>query len=436
MIATAFIKIWDKNAGAVAWDDSTGLASFEYDPDFVRLGWDLSPIKMPITARNRIFSFPELRASQNAAVDTFKGLPGLLADVLPDRYGNQLINSWLAQNGRPEFSMNPIEQLCFIGTRGLGAMEFEPSQFKPDKKAFYVEIDSLVDVAKKMLNIREGFETNIEKDQAKAMMKILKIGTSAGGARPKAIVSYNLGTGEVKSGQSSAPAGFEHWIIKLDGVSDAQFGRSSGYGRVEMAYYHMARDCEIDMMESRLLEENGRAHFMTRRFDREGGSLKHHIQTFCAMQHYDFNEVRNFSYEQLFQTMRLLRLPYPQADQVFRRMVFNVLARNCDDHTKNFSFRLKKDQHWELSPAYDICHAYRPESEWVSQQALSINGKRKDISRSDVLTLAKSMGIKKAGKIINQISEKVSSWNNYAEEMKVQPALRDAINSTLIRMAL
>ena len=173
---------------------------------------------------------------------------------------------------------------------------------------------------------------------------------------------------------------------------------------------------------------------MTKRFDREGGGLKHHIQTFCAMQHYNFNEVRSFSYEQMFQTMRILRLPYPQADQVFRRMIFNVLARNCDDHTKNFSFRLKKDQNWDLAPAYDMCHAYRPESDWVSQQALSINGKRKNISRYDVLTLAKSMSIKKAGMIISQISEKISSWNSYAEEMKVQRELRDAINSTLIKM--
>jgi len=434
MITTAFIKIWDQTVGAVAWLESKGLASFEYDPKFVELGWELSPLKMPFPTRKRIYSFPELRASQNSEFDTFKGLPGLLADVLPDKYGNQLINSWLAQNGRAENSMNPIEQLCFIGTRGMGALEFEPSQLKSTKRTFLVEIRSLVDIAQKMLTKRVQFEALLEKDEKQAMMQILKIGTSAGGARPKAIIAYNHNTGEVRSGQTRAPKGFEHWLIKLDGVSDEQFCETMGYGRVEMAYYEMARDCGIEMMESQLLEENGRAHFMTKRYDRENGNIKHHIQTFCAMQHYDFNEVNSYSYEQLFQTMRLLRLPYPQAEQLYRRMVFNVLASNCDDHTKNFSFRLKKDSLWELAPAYDMCHAYRADSIWVSQHALSINGKRKSITKHDVLTLARSMSIKKAEKILTEISEKVSSWNNYADESKVNSQLRDSINKTLIKM--
>jgi serine/threonine-protein kinase HipA len=221
-------------------------------------------------------------------------------------------------------------------------------------------------------------------------------------------------------------------LIKLDGVSDSQFGVSTGYGRVEMAYYLMAKACEIDMTESRLLEENGRAHFMTQRFDREDGDIKHHIQTFCAMQHFDFNNVNSYSYEQLFQTMRLLRLPYPQAEQMFRRMVFNVMARNCDDHTKNFAFRLRKNQDWELTPAYDICHAYRPGSEWVSQHALSINGKRNAITKEDLLTIAKSMNIKKTTEIIQQISEVVKNWYYFAEETKVEPKLSNAIKSTLI----
>jgi len=347
---------------------------------------------------------------------------------LPDRYGNQLINAWLAQN---ENSMNPIEQICFIGTRGMGALEFEPAQFKPNKRTFRVEINSLVDIAQKMLSKRKEFETNLEKVEQQAMIEILKIGTSAGGARPKAIIVYNKKTGQVKSGQTNSPKGFEHWLIKLDSVSDTQFGQSKGYGRVEMAYYNMAKDCNIDIMESQLLEENDRAHIMTKRFDRESGNKKHHIQTLCAIQHYDFNDVKSFSYEQLFQTMRLLRLPYPQAEQMFRRMVFNVLAKNCDDHTKNLAFRLKKDQKWELAPAYDICHAYRPDSICVSLHALSINEKRKDISKNDLLTVAKSMNIKKAEKIIIDISEIISSWNNYAEETKVKPKLRDTINKTL-----
>ncbi len=434
MITEAFVKIWDQTVGAVAWDEKTGLASFEYDPKFVQLGWNLAPIKIPIQSNNRIFSFPELRVSRNSEYDTFKGLPGLLADVLPDKYGNQLINIWLAQNGRPENSMNPIEQLCFIGTRGIGALEFEPTQFKPTKRTFQVEINTLVDIAQRMLDKRNSFETNLNKDEKQAMIEILKIGTSAGGARPKAIIAYNKKTGQVRSGQTNVPKGFEHWLIKLDGVSDTQFGESKGYGRIEMAYYKMAKDCGIDIMESQLLEENDRAHFMTKRFDRESDNKKHHLQTFCALQHYDFNEVNSFSYEQLFQTMRMLHLSYPQAEQMYRRMVFNVIARNCDDHTKNFTFRLKKDNDWELAPAYDLCHAYRPDSIWVSQHALSINGKRKDITRDDLITFAKSMNIKKADKIITEINEKVSSWNNYAEETKVKTELRDSIKKTLLNM--
>lgn len=434
MITTAFVKIWGETVGAVAWNEVTGIASFEYEPKFAQSGRDLAPIKMPITQGGRIFSFPELRAPRNSEFDTFRGLPGLLADVLPDKYGNQLINVWLAQNGRPINSMNPVEQLCFIGARGMGALEFEPAQLKASKQAFTVEIKSLVDIAQRMLSKREQFEENLQEDEQKAMMEILKIGTSAGGARPKAVIAYNEKTKEVKSGQAKAPKGFEHWLIKLDGVSDAQFGESKGYGRVEMAYYLMAKDCGIDMMECQLLEESGRAHFMTKRFDREGNETKHHIQTLCAMQHFDFNEVTSYSYEQLFQTMRILRLPYPQAEQMYRRMVFNVLAKNCDDHTKNFAFRLKKDQRWEITPAYDVCHAYKPEHRWVSEHALSINGKRTGITKDDLVMVAKSMNIKRVDAIIVEISKKVATWDVYADITKVSPELKNAIKETLIKM--
>jgi len=423
MITTAFVKIWGETVGAVAWDENSGTASFVYDPKFIAQKIDLAPLKMPIAnGLNRIFSFPELRNSK-----TFKGLPGLLADVLPDDYGNQLLNTWLVQNGRPENSMNPVEMLCFIGTRGMGALEFEPSQLKVTKRAFDIEVDELIQMSQKMLTKREAFETNLAKDEQQAMLDILKIGTSAGGARPKTIIAYNEKTGQVKSGQTLAPKGFEHWLLKLDTVSDVQFGESSGFGRIEMAYYLMAKACQIDMMESRLLEENGRAHFMTKRFDREGGDQKYHVQTLCAMQHYDFNQIASFSYEQLFQTMRLLRLPYPQAEQMFRRMVFNVIARNCDDHTKNFAFRLRKEQEWELTPAYDICFAYRPGSNWVSQHNLSINGKRANITREDLLEVAKSMNIKKANTIINEINETVTKWNTFAEQVNVDEKLKENI---------
>jgi serine/threonine-protein kinase HipA len=285
-----------------------------------------------------------------------------------------------------------------------------------------------------MLDQREAFTTNLNKDEEQAVLEILKIGTSAGGARPKALIAWNEKTGEVKSGQTKAPKGFEHWLIKLDGVSDVQLGSSHGYGRVEMAYYNMAKACGIEMMSSRLLEENGRAHFMTKRFDREGGETKHHIQTFCALKHFDYNLVTSFSYEQLFQCMRELKLTYSDAEQMFRRMVFNVIARNCDDHTKNFSFLLKQDGKWELAPAYDICHAFRPGSEWVSQHALSINGKRKDITKADLLVIGGSIRCKKASEIVDEINNTVNQWEKFADEVKVHPTHRDEIAKTLLNL--
>lgn len=430
---TAFVKIWGELVGAVAWDDATGYSTFEYDSKFKSKGWELAPLQMPISVSKSSFGFPALRKKADPALDTFKGLPGLLADALPDRYGNELINLWLAQQGRPLDSMNPVETLCFIGTRGMGALEFEPTTLKESKRTFSVEIDSLVGIARKILTKKEAFVTNLQEDEEKAILEILQIGTSAGGARPKAVIAYNERTGEVKSGQTNAPKGFEHWLIKLDGVSDVQLGASRGYGRVEMAYYHMAVACGIQMMPSMLLEENGRAHFMTKRFDREDGITKHHIQTFCAMKHFDYNLVTSFSYEQLFQTLRELKLPYPDAEQLFRRMVFNVMARNCDDHTKNFAFRLKKDGKWELAPAYDVCHAYQPKHQWVSQHALSINGQRTNISKEDLLAIGKSIKNKKAAETIDEISNIVSQWKTFADEVKVSPKLRDEIGATLLR---
>ena len=430
----AYVKIWGELVGAVAWSDADGTATFEYDPKFKNKTWDLSPLQMPLSAATSKFNFPALRKKKDSTLDTFKGLPGLLADVLPDRYGNELINLWLAQQGRATDSMNPVEMLCFIGTRGMGALEFEPTTLSESKRTFSVEIDHLVDSAKKMLSKKEAFVTNLKADEEKSIMEILRIGTSAGGARPKAVIAYNEKNGEVKSGQTNAPNGFEHWLIKLDGVSDVQLGNSKGYGRVEMAYYNMAIACGIHMMPCRLLEENGRAHFMTKRFDRDGGSTKHHIQTLCAMKHFDYNLVTSFSYEQLFQTMRELKLSYADAEQMYRRMVFNVLARNCDDHTKNFAFRLKKDGNWELAPAYDICHAYQPKHQWVSQHALSINNKRTHITRDDLLVLGKSIKNKKAAETIDEIGDIVGKWKAFANEVKVSPKLRDSIQETLIRL--
>jgi len=433
MVDLAEVKIWGELAGAVRWDDKRKLGIFEYDSKFIDNAWDLSPIKMPIKNSAKIYSFPELRIGRGQKEDTFKGLPGLLADSLPDKYGNRLINTWLVSQGRQEDSMNPVEKLCFIGSRGMGALEFEPTQLDKSKRSNSLEIDSLVEIAKKILNERESFLTNISSQDEKAMMEILKIGTSAGGARPKALIAYNPISKEVKSGQGDVPKGFEHWLIKLDSVSNEQFGNSNGWGRVEYAYYLMAKDCGIEISESKLLEENGRAHFMTKRFDRDGNK-KHHIQTLCGLQHYDFNDMNSYSYEQIFQTMRQLRLKYPEAEQMFRRMVFNVITTNYDDHTKNFSFILKKDEDWKLAPSYDLCFSYDRTNHWVSQQTLSVNGKRKGITKDDLLTISKNNNIKKGKKIISEINDVVKSWIEYAREAKVKEGLCQMIDKNLNKL--
>lgn len=429
MINNAFINIWGKRVGAIAWDPDTKFATFEYAPSFISQNIELAPVKMPMHQGRTIFSFPEL-----ADTTTFKGLPGLLADILPDRYGNALINTWLAQEGRPADSMNPVEMLCFIGKRGMGALEFEPAQPKGSDTATKIELDNLVNIAAQILSNRENFETDLSKDEQKALTDILKVGTSAGGARAKAVIAYNETTGEVRSGQADAPEGFTYWLIKFDGIKDSQFGASWGYGRVEMAYNLMAVDCGIEMTECRILEENDRAHFMTKRFDRTESHDKLHVQTWCAMSHLDYQDVNSYSYELLFQTMRTLRLPYPQAEQLFKRMVFNVLTRNCDDHTKNFAFIMNREGKWSLSPAYDVCHAYRPASVWVSKHALSVNGKRENIGRSDFLIVAKQMNIKKAGRIIDEINEVVKNWEAYAAKEYVDAELTAAIKKTLIHL--
>ena len=428
MITTAYINIWGQRIGAVAWDSASGIGSFEFEPSFLKTNLNLSPIKLPIqNAQKRIFYFSELKENE-----TFKGLPGLLADILPDDYGNALINSWLSTQGRPTDSLNPVETLCFIGKRGMGALEIEPAQGGSGSVSKNLEIDALITVAEKILTQKKNFILPTDRHEERAFYDILKIGTSAGGARAKAVIAFNEKTNEIRSGQFFAPKGFEHWLIKFDGVMDKQFGASNGYGRVEMAYYEMAKDAGLEMMESRLLEEYDRAHFMTKRFDRNEKGEKIHVQTFCALRHFDFNNVLQYSYEQLFETMRILRLSYPQAEQMYRRMVFNVMSKNCDDHTKNFAFMMEQNGEWKLAPAYDVCHAYRPGSQWVSQHSLSINGKKSDINRQDLLDIAYQMNVKKAPKILDEIQEVVSDWYTYAEEQSVESELMEAINKTLV----
>jgi serine/threonine-protein kinase HipA len=431
MVDYAYIKIWGEVVGVVRWIEERQVASFQYDSNFLLKNWDLSPLKMPISGGNRIYTFPELIKPKDSSEDTFKGLPGLLSDSLPDKYGNRIIDKWLAQNGRAVGSMNPVEKLCFIGSRGMGALEFEPAQYSATRNTSSLEVSSLIEIARKMLSDRSDFQTNISREEEQAMHDIFKVGTSAGGARPKAIIAYNEKSGEVRSGQANAPKGFTHWILKLDGVSDAQFGESSGWGRVEYAYYLMAKSCGIQIMKSQLLEENGRAHFMTRRFDREGNDIKHHIQTLCGVQHFDYNDMYGYSYEQLFQTMRQLRLKYPEAEQMYRRMVFNVMAINYDDHTKNFAFMLSKGNIWKLAPAYDVCFSYDPDNIWVSQQTLSINGKHRGITREDMLQLAKLNNIKHAESIIDEISYVVKKWSDFASQAKVREDLYQRVNTMI-----
>jgi serine/threonine-protein kinase HipA len=313
----------------------------------------------------------------------------------------------------------------------MGALEFEPIVPIPNQQSSLLEIDGLVSIAQQILSGRKDFSSNMSASETKAINDIFKIGTSAGGARAKAVIAYNPATSEIRSGQTDVPKGFSHWLLKFDGVSDLNIGNTQGYGRVEMAYHLMARMAEIEMSECRLLEEGERAHFMTRRFDRDEENRKIHYQSFCAMRHYDFNDILSYSYEQLFATMRALLLPYTDAEQMFRRMVFNVMARNCDDHTKNFAFIMTESGEWKLAPAFDVCHAYRPDSTWVSQHSLSINGKRKNIAREDLLQVAEKMNIKKAEQIINQIRSVVGQWKDFAEETRVDSELRDRIQETM-----
>lgn len=424
MVTTAFVHIFGKRAGAVAWDPDREFGIFEYAPGFNLNRWPIAPLKMP--AQNRIYTFPENRS------ETFRGLPGLLADSLPDRYGNELINAWLARQGRPENSLNPVELLCFIGKRGMGALEFEPAVMR-DSQPYDMELTDLVETTKALLEKKQRISLKTRKKMEDVMPDVLKMGTSAGGARPKAIIAYNENTGQIRSGQVEAGKGFEHWLIKFDDVSDVQFGVSKGYGRVEMAYYRMATDFGIQMAKSRLIEENNRVHFMTRRFDRNSDGEKLHVQTLCALQHYDYSNTMSYSYEQLFQTMRLLRLNYAEAEQMYRRMVFNVLARNCDDHTKNFSFIMDRNGQWKLAPAYDVCFAYRPDSKWVSRHNLSINGKRKDFLKKDLLALAEQNSIRNPEKIIDEGLELMRNWKKYARVCGVDLRKKQMIDRLLIK---
>jgi len=428
MKTIAKVNIWNEMVGAVAWDDIKGYATFEFEDSFLKKEIDIAPLRMPIVEAKigkRIFSFPNLNK------ETYKGLPGLLADSLPDRFGNRLIEVWLAQQGRSSESFNPVERLCYIGKRGMGALEFEPILTPFDQSSTQLELNALVKLAKKILDERYDFKTNLSKKSESSFLDILRIGTSAGGARAKAIIAYNPITKDVRSGQIDNLNNYEYWIIKFDGVNDKKIGDPKGYGRIEYAYYLMASKCGIKMNECKLLFEDKHAHFMTKRFDRIDNN-KLHMQTLCAIAHYDYNYPSSYSYEQAFQVIRQLKLSYENAEQLFLRMVFNVIARNQDDHTKNISFLMDKNGKWSLAPAYDVTFAYDPKNKWMKSHQMSINGKYDDINRTDILALAKNMNIKKANQKIDNVIDVISKWKAFAKAAKVAAEQIKYIQSTLL----
>ena len=423
MVDVAKVNMFGMPVGTFRWDERYNVARFEYDSSFVGRGLEPSPLMMPVQ-EGRVYSFAGLDR------ETYKGLPGMLADSLPDTYGRALFDRWLALTGRT--SSNPIETLCLLGKRCMGALEFEPAMDMAFDPNALFEIDSLVKVARDALTEKTSFGVNLNDDKKAAIAEILRLGTSAGGQRAKAIIAYNKETGEVRSGQVEAPAGFNYYLIKLDGVSaTVGFKATGNHVRLEYSFYKLAKACGIEMTDCSLIEENGRAHFLTQRFDRNNGK-KIHMQTLCGMAHFDYRIHRAYSYEQAFNVMRALRLPYSAAQEMFRRMVFNVVVRNQDDHTKNISFLMGEDGIWRLSPAYDMGYAYNPKGGWTATHQMSINGKFDDITRQDLLTFAHQNNIKDAAMIIDEISEVASQWPDLAAECGVPKTVTDTIVSNML----
>ena len=405
------VMVWGFRVGAVSLDPNIGYYIFEYDPKWISRGIELSPFNMPVSqpTPQKYFTF------QNLSVDTFKRLPAMLADALPDKFGNALIDAALADEGVPKESITSLDRLAYMSNRAMGAMEFRPPRGPKRKSSTAINLALLVEGARSVL---EGkFEG--DKETEVAIRNIIQVGISAGGARAKAVIAWNPNTKEIRSGQMQVEDGFEHWLLKLDGVGkDLALGSSENYGRIEYAYYLMADAAEIDMMQSTLLEENGRAHFMTKRYDRDGNT-KHHVQTLCAMKHLDFNMIGVHSYHQYFEAIRGLNLGDKAMKEGFRRMVFNVLTANCDDHTKNFSFLLKQDGQWELAPAYDVTHAHNPDNQWTKQHLMSVNGKFSNIVRRDFMVIADLFLIQDANKIIDGITDTIRRWREFADEAKL-----------------
>ena len=417
-IDTAIVKLWGDVAGAVSWMDDRKTGVFEFHPDFLKKGLDISPLKMSLEDARKgdgIFSFPELSKK------SFLGLPGLLSDSLPDKFGNIIIDAWLERNGRSRSTFSPVERLCYTGQRGMGALEFSPPVNKQLDKPVSLEITRLVELAQTIMSERSKLNVNIgksDKENSEALLDILRVGTSAGGARPKAVIAIN-NKGSIISGQNKVPKGYDCLLLKFDGVSDIELGEPQGYGRIEYAYYLMAKDAGINMMKSSLLEENGRAHFLTRRFDRRDGE-KLHLQSLCGIAHFDYNNSGAYSYEQAFSVMRQLRLTKADAIQFYKRMLLNVIARNQDDHTKNTAFIMNKQGVWKLSPAFDVIFAHNPAGIWTNQHQMSINGKRDNFIISDLIKVGTLISISKPSVLIEEIMDSVRRWPEFAKKAGIK----------------
>jgi serine/threonine-protein kinase HipA len=423
----ASIVLWGRRIGAVSWDEARALGIFQYDPAFVGAGIEVAPLKMPV--REAPYEFPALPK------DTFKGLPGMLADALPDKFGNRLIDAWLAETGRSVDRFSPVDRLCYIGNRGIGALEFEPTVRKATRSK-KLEVAQLVDLANRVLSERENLAGRLGgEDDAEALEDILSVGTSAGGARAKAVLAWNRDTGEFKSGQVKVDEGYEHWLLKFDGVSnnrDKELADPQGFGKIEYAYYLMATEAGIDMSECRLHHEGGRSHFMTRRFDRDERGRKRHMQSLGAMQHFDFNDPASYSYEQAVLTIRDLGLGMDVVEQQYKRAVFNVVARNQDDHVKNISFLMDRSGAWRLSPAYDMAYSYNPSGSWTRDHQMSLAGKRNDFTHGDLMVFASNVGLKsnKANQAIEDIVDAVAKWQEFAELAGVEHSDMSRIEKT------
>ncbi len=429
MTTLAEVKLWGKTIGAVSLEDGEDVARFEYDGAFAQSGIQVAPIVMPLS--RRVYRFPEL------ARPTFLGLPGLLADALPDKFGNALIDAWLASQGRPPDSFNAVERLCYTGERAMGALEFAPIIGPKARQTNHIEVGKLVELASEVLTHRNHLHASFAAEgKEEALRDILRVGTSAGGARAKAVIAWNPKTNEVRSGQVKAGEGFEYWLLKFDGVSgnkDKELEDPKGYGMIEYAYYLMARDCGIDISECRLFKESGRAHFMTRRFDRLASGEKLHMQSLGALAHYDFNLAGAYSYEQAMGVMRQLQLPMQAIEQQFRRMVFNIVARNQDDHVKNIAFLMNKSGDWSLAPAFDMTYSFNPVGAWTARHQMTMNGKRDQFTLEDFKTCARTASMKRgrAATILAEVQATVSKWTSYAETAGVPDGVSEKIQRTL-----